>query len=297
MTATFRAVIGRINFIVQTIVDPDAQRCAGQSNRPYAQRVDLADVDRYLDRIGLDKALATSDLDGLTELHLAHLAAVPFENLDIVFGSGVPHDPVLAYDKIVRRNRGGWCFELNGSFARLLEAVGFDVVLLGAAVLLDGPNTVIEHLALEVSGGPGRLEPHLVDVGFGDSFDLPLAVNRSGPQNGGSATFEFFASPKGTTLSEYVDGVPEARFRFKRVAHNFADFATVARSMQIDPLKHWSSKPFATRLLDTESFDRVTLTADHLKIRRNGEWTEQVTTPDRFEHLLNEWFAISGPHA
>jgi N-hydroxyarylamine O-acetyltransferase len=260
--------------------------------------VDSVDVDRYLDRIGLDAARVTCDLDGLAAMQHAHLVAVPFENLDIVFDNGVPHDRGQAFDKIMRERRGGWCFELNGTFGQLLEAIGFDVVLLGAAVLLDGPNTVIEHLALEVSGGTSGLEPHLVDVGFGDSFEIPLALNRSGPQDGGSATFEFFASPQGTTLAEHVDGVPEARFRFKRVAHDFDDFAAVAHSMQVDPRKHWSSKPFATRLVDTNSFDRVTLTADHLKLRRDGQWSEQrVATPDEFDRHLDEWFSIAVPRA
>jgi N-hydroxyarylamine O-acetyltransferase len=253
--------------------------------------------DRYLDRIGLTRADVTCDVRGLTVLQHAHLVAVPFENLDIAFGRSVAHDRSIALKKIIDARRGGWCFEVNGAFGLLLEAIGFDVVLLGAAVLLDGPNAVIEHLALEVSGGPEQIEPHLVDVGFGDSFELPLVLNRRGPQDGGSATFEFFSSPQGTTLCEHVDGIPEARFRFKRVAHDFDDFATVAAAMQVDPLKHWSTKPFATRLLDTGSFDRVTLTAGHLKFRRQGVWTEQVVAADRFDLLLDEWFAISNQHA
>ena len=127
------------------------------------------DVDRYLARIGVDPGSMRSDLDGLTLLQHAHLATVPFENLDLVFADGVAHDRRAALAKIVDDRRGGWCFELNGAFGRLLEALGFDVSLLGAAVLLDGPSTVLEHLALEVSGGVGRIEPHFVDVGFGDS--------------------------------------------------------------------------------------------------------------------------------
>jgi N-hydroxyarylamine O-acetyltransferase len=257
--------------------------------------VDL-DVDRYLARLGLQANSVQSDLDGLILLQHAHLANVPFENLDIVFVGGVPHDRGAALQKIVGLGRGGWCFELNGAFGLLLESLGFSVALLGAAVLLDGPSALIEHLALEVSGGAGMIEPHFVDVGFGDSTVRPLALNRSGPQDGGNATFEFFASPQGTTLAEQVDGIPEARLRFKRVAHAFDDFAPAAASMQIDPAKHWSSKPFATRLIDVESFDRVTLTYDRLKVAQaDGPVSERPVNRDEWDAALDDWFGIERP--
>jgi arylamine N-acetyltransferase len=38
------------------------------------------------------------------------------------------------YDKIVRRRRGGFCYELNGLFAWLLRQLGFTVTLLSARV-------------------------------------------------------------------------------------------------------------------------------------------------------------------
>ena len=253
------------------------------------------DVDRYLDRIGVPRRSLTTDLDGLALLQRAHLAHVPFENLDIVFGGGVPHDRVAATHKIVEQRRGGWCFELNGAFGLLLDALGFDVSLLGAAVLLDGPSVVLEHLALEVSGGVDGIEAHFVDVGFGESAIRPIALNRSGPQDGGSATFELFASPQGTTLSEHVDGVPAARLRFKRVAHRFDDFAATAAAMQADPTRHWATKPFATRLIDLDSPDRVTLTADRLKVVVDGKLSERPVARDEWDAVLDDWFSIERP--
>ncbi len=259
--------------------------------------MDAAQVDRYLHRIGLPRSVPT-DLAGLTLLQRSHLANVPFENLDIVFAGGVPHDRNASFTKIVDgAGRGGWCFELNGLFALLLEALGFDVLLLGAAVLFDGPTTIIEHLALEVSGGSDDLDPHLVDVGFGDSFNTPLALNRAGPQSGGHTDYELLPSPQGTTLAQLVNGVPEAHYRFKRVAHDFDDFAGVARSMQVDPNKHWASKPFATRLLSAESDDRVTLTHDRIKFRRGDRVTEESVSAAEWNGVLDEWFGIELPES
>lgn len=263
------------------------------TTRAYAAGVTRFDPDAYLQRLGLRRRDLRLDLTSLTLLQHAHLATVPFENLDIVFAGGVGHDQDTALDKVITHKRGGWCFEVNGSFAALLQQLGFRVQLLGAAVLFDGPSRVIEHLALEVSAL--NLEPYLVDVGFGDSADRPLALNQSGPQDGGSGTFEFYASPEGTTLTQIIDGVPEARFRFKRVAHSFVDFAPIAAAMQVDPNKHWAKRPFATRLIDIGGYDRVTLTTDRLAIRRSGTRTERPVQRDEWDAVLDDWFGMERP--
>ena len=265
-------------------------------------------VNGYVARLGIDPRGAPTDLDGLRAIHLAHLERIPFENLDIVFGSGVPHDQVVAVDKIIDGqpggSRGGWCFELNGALALLLQALGYHVRLLGAAVLLDGPTQVIEHLLLEV--GSRLLAPHLVDVGFGDSFDVPLSLNTAGPQDGGSGAFELIGSPQGTTLSRHVDGIPEALLRFKRVAHAFEDFEPVAASMQIDPAKKWATHPFATRRLTGDErkqdadgahagVQRVTLTSDRLKTERGGVVDERPVDRGQWLFELDAWFGMAPP--
>lgn len=244
------------------------------------------DTAAYLEWIGFG-GTPSVDLTTLTQLQRLHMTAVPFENLFITRGIHVTTDAASSIDKIVRLGRGGWCFELNGAFAALLEAVGFRVTLLGAAVLLDGPSRVIEHLALEVMVD----EPYLVDVGFGESFIQPLALNRAGPQDGGNATYELIGSPEGTTLTRHVDGVPTPEYRFKRVALRLDDFTPISDSMQIDPEKRWRSKPFATRLLDGGP-DRVTVRRDVRKLVRDGVVDERALTGDEWEDELIRWFGF-----
>lgn len=67
----------------------------------------------YLDRIGLSEE-PVRDIAGIGMMQRAHLETVPFENLDILAGK-VPLDLSEAglFDKIVRRRRGGICYELN----------------------------------------------------------------------------------------------------------------------------------------------------------------------------------------
>ena len=244
------------------------------------------DAGAYLEWIGFG-GTPSVDLATLTQLQRVHMTAVPFENLFITQGIHVTTDAAASIDKIVRQGRGGWCFEVNGAFATLLEAVGFRVTLLGAAVLLDGPNRVIEHLTLEVMVD----EPYLVDVGFGESFIQPLALNRAGPQDGGNATYELIGSPEGTTLTRHVDGVPTPEYRFKRVALRLDDFTPISDSMQVDPEKRWRSKPFATRLLDGGP-DRVTVRRDVRKLVRDGVADERALTGDEWEDELIRWFGF-----
>lgn len=244
------------------------------------------DANAYLDWIGFGGTPAV-DLATLTALQRLHMTAVPFENLYITQGIHVSTDAGASFDKIVRQGRGGWCFELNGAFGALLEAIGFRVTWVGAAVLLGGPNAVIDHLTLEVVAD----QPYLVDVGFGDSFIQPLALNRSGPQDGGNGTYELIGSPQGTTLTRHVDGLPKPEYRFKRVGLALSDFTTVSDSMQNDPDKHWRAKPFATRLLDGGP-DRVTVTRHHRKLVREGVVDEHPLEGDEWEQQLIDWFGF-----
>ena len=78
------------------------------------------DVDAYLDRIGIPGPIAP-DLDNLERLQRAHLTAVPFENLDVYARRTVRTDDDWSVSKVVGAGRGGWCFELNGAFATLLD--------------------------------------------------------------------------------------------------------------------------------------------------------------------------------
>ncbi|MFK7919170.1 MAG: arylamine N-acetyltransferase [Ilumatobacter sp.] len=253
-------------------------------------------VTAYLDRLAIDRTTLSTDADSLRRLQLAHLDTIPFENLDIVSG-GVRHDRLAAVDKIIGSQRGGWCFEVNGAFSLLLRQLGFEVKLLGAAVLRDGPCTVIEHVLMEVSAS--GLEPHLVDVGFGSSFDLPLRLNTSDAQDGGSGIFELIASPQGTTVARHDEGIPTALMRFKRVAHAFGDFEAVADSMQTDPTKSWATKPFATRRLaadaDIGGAGRVSLSHDHLVVRRGTDEQRTKLSGRRWEAALQTWFGFSSP--
>lgn len=86
----------------------------------------VPDVMGYLNRMGLSEA-PKADLDGLNALIWAHQTHVPFEDLNTGWlGLPVSLEIPALYDKIVVRRRGGYCYELNALFTRLLVDLGFD---------------------------------------------------------------------------------------------------------------------------------------------------------------------------
>lgn len=131
------------------------------------------DLQRYLDRIGFEEK-PRPDLDTLRAIMRAHVMAVPFENLDVQLKRPLTIDVDAAYEKIVGRRRGGWCYEQNGLLGWALEQIGFDVTRIAGGVMREaaGDGALGNHLCLLVDC-QGR---HLVDAGFGGSLTSPLPL-------------------------------------------------------------------------------------------------------------------------
>lgn len=138
------------------------------------------DLDAYLQRIGFGGE-TTPRLDTLCGLHFAHATAIPFENLDIQMGLPIRLDLASLQDKLVRRRRGGYCFEHNTLFLAVLKTLGFEAIPCEARVRLGAPGVLPRtHMLLVI-----RLEGDfwLCDVGFGGEGLLwPVAMD--GEQHG-----------------------------------------------------------------------------------------------------------------
>jgi N-hydroxyarylamine O-acetyltransferase len=108
--------------------------------------MDHETVVAYLDRVGVT-APVVSDAAGLRTLHRAHQLTVPFENLSIHLAEPISLDEPDLIGKIVHRRRGGFCYELNGAFALLLEALGAQVSRVGARATGRLHQPALDHLA------------------------------------------------------------------------------------------------------------------------------------------------------
>jgi N-hydroxyarylamine O-acetyltransferase len=92
------------------------------------------DLDLYFARIGYSGP-HTSTLDVLSNLQQLHARAIPFENLDPLIGRHVSLRQKDLAAKLIGNRRGGYCFEQNTLFAKVLLRLGFHVTPLIARVL------------------------------------------------------------------------------------------------------------------------------------------------------------------
>lgn len=136
-------------------------------------------VSFYLDRIGF-LGPPRPDLATLRRLQRGHLEHIAYENLDVQLGRRVTLDPSDAFSKLVTGGRGGWCYEMNGVFRWVLEAIGFRVMPITGAVMRAqrGPSAIGNHLVLSVELD----EPYLVDVGLGDGPVEPIPLKEGSYQ-------------------------------------------------------------------------------------------------------------------
>ena len=132
---------------------------------------------RYLDRIGY-RGDARPTVSTLASLLPVHACSVPFENIDVQLGRTLTIDVEDAYEKIVERGRGGWCYEQNGLFGWALAELGFEVMRVAGAVRRDerGDAALNNHLSLLVREPGARQPVYLADAGFGGSMIAPIAL-------------------------------------------------------------------------------------------------------------------------
>ena len=128
-----------------------------------------------LKRIGYEKEV-TLTRECLDDLIFSCQCHVPYDNLDVFdYGREVRLDGESLYNKIVVNGRGGYCFELNGFFFRILKGLGFDVQPCFCRIMI-GPVTgpqdnFIDHRASIVTLDGQR---YFCDVGTG--APMPLAA-------------------------------------------------------------------------------------------------------------------------
>ncbi len=147
----------------------------------------MINLDAYFARIGHDGPTAPTPAT-LAALHEAHVAAIPFENLDVLMGHEVRLDLASVEAKLVGSRRGGWCFEHNRLFQAVLESVGFRVTALAARVRMGATRVLPRMHRLMLVEIAGR--PWVADVGFGGDglvTPLPLAADAQTPVPGGLA--------------------------------------------------------------------------------------------------------------
>lgn len=137
----------------------------------------------YLSRLGLT-GRPPATLAGLREIHRAHVARIPYDNVSIMLGRPDSVEPAASVVRAAGGARVGYCFQQNGAFEWLLTELGFSVSRRHGHVWFrpeDELGAALNHLVLVVSGLPAAGNPGghwWVDAGLGEGFSEPLPLVR-----------------------------------------------------------------------------------------------------------------------
>ena len=248
------------------------------------------EVRAYLDRLGLDAAPPPT-LDGLTRLQQAHMLAVPFENLDIIAGRGIDLDAHRLFDEIVRRRRGGYCFELNGLYGQLLGALGFDRRPVAARVWYRAPAATpgLTHTLNVVTLPDGEV---LTDVGFGGltaRVPVPLGDDVRLSDADGAIHLARDETFGYRLRRETPDGWVEQFSTDARRAYP-SDMAIGSHFMSTHPSSHFRAAPLAGRFTPQ---GRDGIVGRTLRVREGGETTtETIESEVQYVATLRDHFGI-----
>jgi N-hydroxyarylamine O-acetyltransferase len=257
------------------------------------------DPERYLSRIGVSpETVSEADLTTLERLQRAHVTTVPFETLSITGdpfgerdGEGVVLSLPALYEKVVVRERGGFCFELGGLFGWLLADRGFDVTRLAARVV-SAIEVPANHHPLLVTLD----RPYLVDVGMGPPMlRRPLALGDRADPDGAGVEWRTVESDRPDTefcLQYRTSGEWTDRYVFDTTPRDLRYFEATCDYLQHAPESGFTGDPVVLRATDTGF---VKLDPDAFTRVSGDDTDERSIDPDAYARLLRTEFGIDPP--
>lgn len=248
------------------------------------------DKEKYLDRIKYSDRLEPN-LYLLKKLQKNHLLNIPFENLDIHYQTPIKLNINQIYEKIIYKNRGGFCYELNGLFYELLRSLGFDAKRVSAKVYIKDNkySPEFDHFAIIVNI---ENTEYLTDVGFGEFIFEPLELQLGKIQNDERGSYLIDKFENGyLRINKIENGKSTPEFIFKNVKRELIEYEEMCEYHQTNPNSHFMKKRLIS--LPTEN-GRITISGNTLKIKENNLITEkELKNETEFEKELWDKFKIS----
>jgi len=251
----------------------------------------LVDLDAYCFRIGYDGP-RTPTLATLRALHERHVATIPFENMDVLMGRGVDIAPATVDEKLITAGRGGYCYEQNGLFKRVLATIGFKVEGLLARVRWMKPATAPlgarTHMALRVTIDD---QDWLTDVGFGAVvLPQPVRMDSSEPQPTRHEPFRLTPVGRELLLKINLGESWTPVYQLSPEPQLDADYVPMNWYTSTHPDSHFRST-LMVALTTPEA--RYTLAGSRMTIRPvHGEMKRQALDADGLARVLVETFGL-----
>jgi N-hydroxyarylamine O-acetyltransferase len=233
----------------------------------------IVDLDAYFARIGYSGPREAT-LEVLGALHELHPAAITFEAIDVLLGRGVDLSPAAVDAKLIGSRRGGYCFEQNSLFKRVLEALGFSVQGCWARVRWmrppGSPPAARTHMVLKVTLDG---QHWLADVGFGTcALPTQLRMDTTEPQSTRHESYRVFPFAAATMVQARRDGEWLPVYEISPEPCLDADYQMANWFTSTHPSSHFRHRLIVAR---TTPEARYTLLENRFTIRRPGTEPEQ----------------------
>ena len=261
-------------------------------SKPLSTPQARVDLDAYFARIGYAGSREPT-LETLRAIHVLHPAAIPFEAIDVLLGRGIDLTPEVVDAKLIDGGRGGYCYEQNSLFKRVLETLGFEVDGLAAEVKWtvppeapDRPNT---HMALRVHIDG---EAWLADVGFGTCvLTEPIRMDTTASQPTQHESFRLSPAEGDLVLEIDLNGTWAPVYRFARNAYRDVEYQVLNWYTSTHPDSRFRHQLMVAR---TTPDARHTLLQNRLTIRKPDGRAERLTlTAQEIRWALAETFGLS----
>ena len=252
----------------------------------FAQNFKLTD---YCQRIGFSGELR-ADLPTVQALMQQQLRTIPFENLDVLAGKPISLEPDDIVAKLIGRRRGGYCYEVNGLFAMVLQVLGIPYQFVAARPMFYPVKRPRTHAALvvELEG-----KQWLVDLGFGSygiRAPLDLAVLDTPIQQDGD-TFMLIQQGSDWVLKAWVEGQWVNQYGFNHCPVEWIDFAPANWLNSTHPQAIFTQKYLVVRFTEQ---GRLILFADTFKVVENQQVTQTTVQAHEYEAILAREFGLCG---
>ncbi|MBT2644601.1 arylamine N-acetyltransferase [Bacillus sp. ISL-41] len=248
-------------------------------------------------RIGLSSStlVTVTNLDQILELTAA---SIPFENLCTLSGDSNELNKGHLMEKIIQRNEGGLCYDLNGILYLFLKENGLDVQLIRGSVYVPDLKgfspTGRTHAAILLNDNGRR---YLVDTGFGGNLPLrPVSMNGTEII---SPSGEFRVKKE---ASEFGDYFLEMKLKYKdsdwkigyafdsrEPVKNISDLSEMKKIITTHPQSPFNKKPLLTRV--TSDGSMVLTETSFTSWTEDGAKKEEIDSK-RFKELAKEFYNI-----
>lgn len=212
------------------------------------------DLVKYLERIKCEHLRSSEpSLENLNYLQNNHLKFIPFENLDIMYNKFIDMELNVAFEKVIEKNRGGFCFELNNLFGWLLKQLGYELEFISCRVYRQTDKKYYDwfsHIAILVNLNS---KTYLVDVGFSypNSKPLDFVVDKIQKDMIGSFKIEHSKEENCfTLLRNNIDGIWDNVYQFDTTPRKIEDFQYMLKWVQSKENPRFYNRSFCIRLIE-----------------------------------------------